>query len=184
MEKIKFTKVREVKTPTRAFSTSAGIDFYMPVMDEQLIKDVFQKNPYPFGGFTKTEHGMEIYINPGYRVLIPSGIMVWFMDKEHPSALIAANKSGLSTKHGLVFTAQVVDMEYSGEMHIGISNTGDHQVRFQVNDKIAQFIHTPIILSQLEEVSLDEYHDMVYRFAAGEEEGSRGAGGFGSTDKK
>lgn len=33
---------------------------------------------------------------------------------------MAANKSGVATKDGLTFTAEIVDSPYTGEMHIGI----------------------------------------------------------------
>lgn len=182
MNKIQFVKVREVKSPVRAFPTDAGIDFFMPKLDETLIRDILQKNPHSFGGIQKSSEGTTLYINPGQRVLIPSGIKVWFMDCP-PSALIAANKSGLSTKYGIQFTAEVVDQSYSGEVHIGIVNLGDQTVRFHEDDKLIQFIHTPVFTSILEEVDINYYKATVSNWESSSSE-NRGEGGFGSTDKK
>lgn len=62
-----------------------------------------------------------IALKPGHRILIPSGIKGLL---EPPaSMLMAANKSGIATKKGLIFTAEIVDSPYVGEIHIGIYNT-------------------------------------------------------------
>ena len=147
LQKVIFTKVRDVKSPTRANKHDAGIDFYIPVIDERLIND------------------------------IPSGIKVWIENKQ--SALVAANKSGIATKKGLTFTAQVVDADYTGEIHIGLQNNSSRIVTLQSNDKIIQFLHTPIILSSMEEVTNDSYNDILKSNTI-----DRGENGFGSTDKK
>lgn len=34
LQRVLFTKVRDVKSPTRANKHDAGIDFYIPVIDE------------------------------------------------------------------------------------------------------------------------------------------------------
>lgn len=189
-KKIFFTKLGEVKSPVRAFPTSAGIDFFMPKIDEGLIKDLLHKNPRPFGnikqGVNPENNAVtyELIIYPGQRVIIPSRIKVWFMD-DTPSALIAANKSGLASKKGIQFTAQVIDQEYSGEIHLGIMNTGDDLVSFKEGDKVIQFIHTPIFTSDLVELHNESYDWAVKEwesfFSLGE---TRGSNGFGSTDSK
>ena len=113
MANIKFLKIRDVKSPTRGTAEAAGIDFYVPNYNAQFEDDFKAKNPnihYEAGKFK-----MNIYLQPGQRVLIPSGIKTWM---EMGTALIAANKSGVATKKGLIFGAQVVDSDYSGEVHI------------------------------------------------------------------
>ena len=72
-----------------------------------------------------------------------------------------ANKSGIATKRGLTFTAQVIDADYTGEIHIGLQNNSNRMVTLQSNDKIIQFLHTPIILSTMEEVTNDSYNDIL-----------------------
>lgn len=178
-EELLVNKVREVKIPQRACKNDAGIDFFIPEMDEKFIRDFYAKNP----GYTFDLKEMEvpcIPILPQHRVLIPSGIRVIIKDKA--TALIAANKSGISTKFGLIFTAQVVDADYTGEIHIGVLNTNtsnDHVVCLYPGDKVIQFIHTPIVKSDIREIGELEYAVEVDKM-----ESDRGEGGFGSTDKK
>ena len=45
LQRVLFTKVRDVKSPTRANKHDAGIDFYIPVIDEKIINDIKDKNP-------------------------------------------------------------------------------------------------------------------------------------------
>lgn len=95
LQKVIFTKVRDVKSPTRANKHDAGIDFYIPVVDDKLIGDIKTKNQ-DFNAYI-IKPG-QIFLKPGQRILIPSGIKVWIENKQ--SALVAANKSGISTKKG------------------------------------------------------------------------------------
>ena len=119
---VMFMKSREVKTPFRANQNDAGIDFFLPVMDERMVQDVITKNP---GKCIVVKEGEAPYIivRPGSRVLIPTGIHTNIFPKN--SAFIAFNKSGLSANHGIIVTAQVVDSDYTGEIHVGILNTSD-----------------------------------------------------------
>lgn len=174
LQKIIFTKVRDVKSPNRANQHDAGIDFYIPVINEQLINDIRDKNP-DFNAYIITSD--QLFLKPGQRILIPSGIKVWIENKQ--SALVAANKSGIATKRGLTFTAQVVDADYTGEIHIGLQNNSGRMVALQSNDKIIQFLHTPIIISNPEEVTNDNYNEVINSNTI-----DRGENGFGSTDKK
>ena len=184
---IGFLKVREVKAPVRAYNHDAGIDFFLPKVNYQMVLDLKAKNPHirrwseilvvedPFWAYPKEQREYAIRIIPGLRLLIPSGIKVCIRDKE--SALVAFNKSGLSANYGLIVTAQVVDADYTGEVHIGIVNTSDDVRIFQEGDKIGQFVHIPIILSNLSEMTEVDYDNETQR-------SDRGDGGFGSTDKQ
>lgn len=174
LQKVLFTKVRDVKSPNRANQHDAGIDFYIPVINEQLINDIKDKNPDLSAYIIKLG---QLFLKPGQRILIPSGIKVWIENKQ--SALVAANKSGIATKRGLTFTAQVIDADYTGEIHIGLQNNSGRMVTLQSNDKIIQFLHTPVILSNMEEVTNDSYDDIISSNII-----DRGESGFGSTDKK
>ena len=132
---MKFSRVREVKSPTRGTSKSAGIDFYVP------------------GDFAS---GGEYFIKPGENVLIPSGIKA-----KVPTgyALIAFNKSGVATKKGLYVGACVVDEDYQGEIHLHLTNVGDKTVTIQKDDKIAQFILLPVYYATPVEVPIQELYD-------------------------
>lgn len=121
--------------------------------------------------FTK----IEIEIPGCGRILVPSGVKVWINPKN--SALIATNKSGVATKKGLVVGATTVDSTYTGEVHLSVINTNLHPVRVTLGEKLVQFIHTPVILSQMVEVSEDEYNNI-------SSDSNRGSGGFGSTGLK
>ena len=174
MMTLKFTKIRDVKSPVRGTEEAAGIDFFVPNYNEQFLADFTAKNSLINYDIADDGSSMRFELKPGQRVLIPSGIKTW-MDKG--TALIAANKSGVASKKGLIFGAQVVDSDYAGEVHINVINTGDTSVRIETGDKLIQFIHTPIILSPLVEVTTEEYDNLQINSA-------RGAGGFGSTGTK
>lgn len=177
MGKIKFLKVREVKSPTRANKYDAGIDFYVPEFTPEFLKDLKAKNP------DNVINELFIVLRPGERILIPSGIHCQMENNDR--ALIAANKSGVVTKHGLIFGAQVVDYEYQGEIHLSLINTNkkiDHKgngfVVIVPGMKILQFLEMPIFTSEVE-ITENQTPNEFY-----EEVTTRGAGGFGSTDKK
>lgn len=178
MGKILFTRTRAVKAPARANTHDAGIDFFMPVIDDAMVGDLKKKNPqqYYYTGDENTENSYLI-IPAHQRVLIPSGIRVWINPKD--TALIAFNKSGVSTKQGIDVLACVVDADYTGEVHLSLLNTSDEDVIFKAGDKVTQFIHVPVILSEMAEVEESEYGSEVAKTGT-----DRGDGGFGSTDKK
>lgn len=177
-----FTKVRDVKSPKRANLHDAGIDFFLPMMTNTFMEDFLEKNPH-YGSIRERwaslfgEDGKDCYIKvpPFNRILIPSGIKVWIQNKQ--SALVAFNKSGLAANKGLIVTAQVVDADYTGEVHIGLQNNTDQEVLFKEGDKIGQFLHLDLYLSQMIEINRDDYIEV-------SSNSDRGDGGFGSTDKK
>lgn len=104
-----FTRVRDVQLPKRANQHDAGIDFFCPVLDSELIQRINEINN---SKNVITTHDF-ILVAPGADITIPSGVKVWIMNKE--SALVAANKSGLATKFSIQFTAQVIDADYTGK---------------------------------------------------------------------
>jgi len=162
---MKYTKIREVKSPSRGTEQSAGIDFFVPA---------------------EWNNGEPYSVEPGGRVLIPSGIKV-----NVPSgyALIAFNKSGIASKTGMVVGACVVDEDYQGEVHINMINTNQpthhHDgtvyatnpgyATITPGDKLVQFILVPVNYTNPEEVSMEELYSEV---------SERGEGGFGSTGLK
>lgn len=120
------------------------------------------------------EKGLPYFLlSPLSRVNIPSGIHCQMA--EPGRALIAANKSGIASKTGLIFGAQVVDFEYQGEIHINVINTSSKVVRIYEDQKLIQFLETPIFTSIIEEV--DNRSDLYKEIT------TRADGGFGSTDK-
>ena len=127
---MKIAKIREVKTPTRGTSQSAGLDFYIP------------------------DDGSGNYsIQPGQSVCIPSGIKV---NVPPGHALIAFNKSGVALKKSLDVGACVVDEDYQGEVHLHLTNIGTETARLQPGEKIVQFVLLPVNYAEVEVV--DESH--------------------------
>ncbi|HUS49809.1 MAG TPA: hypothetical protein VMZ91_06570 [Candidatus Paceibacterota bacterium] len=165
---IKFLKVRNVKSPSRANRYDAGIDFYVPEFTTEFLKDLKEKNPEIYVS------NFNMILESGQRVLIPSGIHCQMAKNDR--ALVAGNKSGVATKMGLIYGAQVVDYEYQGEVHLSLIYTGRGSVEILPGQKILQFLELPIFTSEIlidETLSPEEF----YKVAT-----SRGASGFGSSD--
>ena len=162
---LRFALVRDVEAPKRAHPHDAGLDFSIPRI---FPLDVFlDKNPT----LCRDNYSSDgIVLHPGERVLIPSGVHV---EVPEGMALIAMNKSGISSKRGLVPAAAVVDSGYQGEVHINLINTSNVDVRVKFGEKIIQFIMFPIVPCGTEEVlSLAELYP---------QDTVRMTGGFGST---
>ena len=169
---MKYSRIRDVLQPTRGTEKSAGIDFYIPKFTETFVNDLVNKNPEIF-----VESIIPILIEnktfllaPQKRILIPSGIKV-----EVPLnyALIAFNKSGVSTKKGLDVLACVIDEDYQGEIHLSLVNTSNDAIFIKEHEKIVQFILIPVLYAPLIEVNIETLYDEVT---------ARKDGGFGSTD--
>lgn len=131
--------------------------------------------------FDENEGKNYFLLPPHSRVLIPSGIHSHM--KESGRALIAANKSGVASKKGLIFGAQVVDYTYQGEIHINVINTSTENVRIYEDMKLIQFVETPIFTSDLEISDSNNDIEALDNFFKGMIK-DRGSDGFGSTDKK
>ena len=116
-----------------------------------------------------------IEILPGGKVLIPSGIKA---NLPHGVYLRAENKSGISSKRGLIFGASVVDEDYQGEIHICLINPTNTSAKIVAGEKIIQFL--PCFSPNMNEVV--EYDDEEKLFENTKSE--RGSDGFGSTDTK
>ena len=117
---LKFSKVREVKSPNRGTPGSAGIDFFVP---------------------SDFNDGNTFLLHPGKDVLIPGGV---HCNIPEGYALIAFNKSGVATKKKLDIAAAVCDSDYCGEIHIHLFNFGEFTAEINPGDKITQFLLIPI----------------------------------------
>lgn len=173
--KFRFTKVREVKSPTRHNEGDAGLDFYVPT--DLTIGDLFESNPDPsaFNISIKGGKVTMIHLKPQSRIKIPSGIRGLLEPKD--SMMMVANKSGKSTKLGLIFTAQICDSPYVGEYNLAVYNTSSQVVTINAGEPLVQMIHTPIYLTNPEEIDNDTYEKESNNW------GTRGTNGFGSGDK-
>ena len=175
----KFVKIREVHDPTRANEGDAGIDFYVPT--NLSISDIGKanlKNEDYDSVCIRTNHNLkmeEIVLWPNSRISIPSGIR-GILEPE-ASMLQANNKSGISSNGGIIFSAEVVDSGYLGEIHLGVINTGQYAYVIEAGKKLIQFVHIPIYLSKPEEIMDKEFIELKTKK---ELESGRGEFGMGS----
>lgn len=187
-----FAKTRDVKSPARGNSKASGIDMYVPTFDEKFLDDLYKKNAdiskvkpgcYEFVVVTNKEvvntenSGKEvgfsrILLAPHARICIPSGI-IW--KGKDGLSMNMHNKSGIGTKKGLAYLAEVVDVDYIGETHISLVNTSNYIVEILEGEKIIQILQEPCALDTPVETSVEEVTSI---------ETERGANWQGSTGVK
>ena len=159
---MKILKVRDVKTPSRGTSKSAGIDFYVP-------------NNLPYA--IRIQPHRDFLIPSGIKAAIPEGYMLMAADKSGVVTTATAVKMiGRTPKPNafdcaVIVGAKIVDEDYQGEIHIHVINTGDDEIVIEPGTKIAQFILVPVFYDNIEEVSNESE-----LFKSPTE---RGEGGFG-----
>ena len=178
MINIEFNKVREVKSPSKAYPTDAGFDLYLPKFTQQFLSDVVYVNRQERESlktselrklYTVYDNKKSLTIAPGESVLIPSGLKVAV---PQGYALVVANKSGIASKRSLLYGAHVIDSSFRGEVLINLHNVGITDQTLTEDMKIVQVLLLPVPEATFVECGiLDEKTD-------------RGAGGFGSTDSK
>lgn len=126
---VRILKIRDVKTPSRGTSGSAGLDFYVP-------NDWKQQSIAP---------GTGLNIPSGIRAIIPQG-----------HALIAFNKSGIAVKNKLQVGACVVDEDYTGEIHLNVINIGNGVQEINPGMKLTQFLLVPVVYASIMELSPED----------------------------
>lgn len=200
---INFLLVRDVKAPFRAHEFDAGIDFFVPRFNTYFLQNLIEKNQKVFerpsdsgeiymitntksySSYTNSLFGFDIEKGEPYfnlfsqqRIMIPSGVKSRMAKPGR--ALIAGNKSGIATKHGLIFGAQVVDYQYKGEIHLSLINTSNETIRIYQNMKILQFMETPVFDSTIKVQKLNDgiNEEDFYKGL----QNDRGEKGFGSTN--
>ena len=111
----------------------------------------------------------EIYLQPGVRATIPTGIAV-----ELPEGFEAQvrPRSGIAHKHGVtVLNAPgTIDSDYTGEIGVILINHGDEAFKISAGDRIAQMVIAPFVRVNLQQADTIKTTE-------------RGDGGFGSTGK-
>ncbi len=108
-----------------------------------------------------------VTIQPGDRVLVPTGIIISLPPKLEAQI---RPRSGLAIKHGITLlnTPGTIDSDYRGEIQIILINHGKDSFTVTRGMRIAQMIFAEVVKAKLEAVdNLDETR--------------RGAGGFGHT---
>lgn len=172
---IYYSRVRPVKKPSRGTKKSAGIDFFVPDFTPDFMKDLKNKNPditVLYERVDELRHFPVIVLAPGERINLPSGVRIRCPENH---ALMAKNKSGVSTKKGFDKLAELDDEDYQGELHLSLVNTDTRLQFIKPGEKLIQFVAVPVSLGEPTELS----NELLF-----EEISERGAGGFGSTDEK
>lgn len=146
---IKFIKVRNVKTPTRANNTDSWIDFFIP--DD--LREIKVTPTDIFLNYERKEDWV-FEIIPWKWVLVPSGIKMiiptWF-------DLVFDNKSWVAVKKWLIIWAKVVDSSYRWEVHLHLLNIWTRPITIFPWEKIAQWIVRKVELCSLDEISAEEF---------------------------
>lgn len=185
-----FTKIRDTKLPSVAYSSDAGIDLYIPNSSEEFLEDLQNLNQKliekgnELNFYQMREHKDDdlktcIKIGPSSRVMIPMGVKS-VIDTD--VALVALNKSGIATKLGLIVGAQVIDSGYRGEIIINFINTSNKTVTLTSGEKVAQLVPIRLFERKLEIVSNDEYEKISKDIELKTIGNSRLDGGFGSSN--
>lgn len=148
---MKFAKVRDVKSPVRGTSKSAGLDFFVPNDFEELTLPIAE----------------DVLIPSGIKAKIPENFMLMAAEKSGVvTSVRACLQAGRTPKEGafesiIVLGAKIVDGDYQGEIHIHLINAGRAPVTIKPGTKIAQFILVPVSYEELEEVQESELFDEV-----------------------
>ena len=189
----KFVRVRDVHVPTRANQGDAGMDFYVP--NDLTVDDLIKCNTNTYIGSCSiyanniqvpsnevyclinpiTDDLYRILIGPHATCVIPSGIC-GILEPE-ASMLQANDKSGVSSKKKLKVTASIIDSPYTGEIHHVVFNTTNEIVEIYLGEKLVQYIHIPIYLTQPDEINMSEFEKLK---TEKELKSGRGSDGMGS----
>ena len=132
------------KLPTYGSAEAAGADLYA-CLDEAVT------------------------IQPGDTAWIPTGIA---LEVPRGCAGLIYARSSMGVKRGLAPANKVgvIDSDYRGEIRVVLLNHGKTAQTVENGERVAQFLITPVVTPEYEEVS--KLTDTC-----------RGAGGFGSTGK-
>ena len=174
---IVFTRIREVKSPTKAHPTDAGIDFFVPdakawTDDYKSMVRSYSKNPNHQDLVFIGVNGVEVA--PGAHVAIPAGIKTII---PQGLAMMMVNKSGIATKLKLDHSACLIDSEYRDELIFCFFNNNQERVVIEPGMKITQGLIVPVIDLKMIEVLNCVYDDLT-------KTGSDRGGGFGSSGEK
>lgn len=148
---LRYSKIRDVKSPERANYGDAGMDFYIP----NDFKPVVLK------------FGDKLLVQSGIKLEIPIG---W--------AMVFFNKSGIATKRGLLVGAQVIDHGYTGEvgLHV-VCASSDMTTTLEPGQKLVQGLMLQVGAFVPQEVTENELYQEVP--ALGSNRGSGGYGSTG-----
>lgn len=159
------------KIPERNFPTDAGLD--LEIRGYQLPQS---KEPCWFDEEPPHDHSGTLFINPGQRLLIKTGVQIAIPPCPELGFVYEMQvrpRSGLALKKGLTIlnSPGTIDANYRGDIGVILHNSGDSPVLLSVGDKIAQLV--------ISKVFVGETFKVVEEFS---QETDRGLDGFGSSD--
>lgn len=128
-----YSKIKDVKDPVRAHSTDAGVDLFVP------------------NDFTP------VTLKIGESALIQSGIR-FKLPKN--TAGVFFNKSSIAKK-GLIVGAQLIDEQYTGQVHIHLVKVTGDPVTINPGDKIAQMVVVPVLYNKLVQYTEEQYNNIM-----------------------
>lgn len=150
---IKFSKTRNVITPSYGTSGSNGLDMFIPMIDSKFEEDFKELNE------VAKIRGNEIIIPPNSTAIIPLGIKFNF--SQYPgTALVAMNRSGIGSG-GVIRLACVIDSDYQGEVYASVHNLNKYEFKIKENKAIVQLLHIPVFRLALSEIDGSELWDTV-----------------------
>lgn len=160
--------VNKSKHPMPKYATegSSCVDLYANLTPEIL------DNLKAYGDVTRCKNPFDdekswIVINPGSRVLIPTGIHIQLPEGYEAQV---RPRSGLALKYGITVlnTPGTIDSDYTGEIGVILMNSGTEPFSVGDGDRIAQ-----MALVRYDKIEFEEVETL--------DETERGNGGFGHT---
>jgi dUTP pyrophosphatase len=143
------------------------IELRIRMLDEGLPAPRYQ---HPGDAGLDLPSRIECVLQPGERVMVPTGIAVAIPEGYCGFVMI---RSGLAARHGIacVNSPGLIDSGYRGELTMIMLNTDKHEpFRIRRGDRIAQ-----LVIQRVEEAIAVQVMEL--------DQSSRGAGGFGSTGR-
>lgn len=142
-------------------------DVLVPIQAENESCIPYYGSKEAAGADIKANVTRDLAIEPGERVLIPTGIR---MEIPRGYEVQIRPRSGLALKHGvtLVNTPATIDSDYRGEIKVLLINHGEDTFYVKPGMRIAQILLAPVFR-------------MHFVPAESLQETARGAGGFGHT---
>lgn len=178
---LRYTKIRGVKSPTRANPTDAGLDIYVPFdLTRVDMNKMIEMTKCNIRVDVSEQSGCvtNIVLQGGEQVLIPTGLKI-AVPKGY--CLRVADRSSVAVVKGLHVTAGIIDSGYEGEILVSLTNITNRDSSIHKlavlcpGDAFAQLILFPV--ETPEPVEVPTAVELFKTLGS-----SRGEGGFGSTD--
>jgi len=157
-----------VEAPEKSTINAAGLDIRAHFVQSEGYNDITELDKLKGKMFYIS--GSDLYLKPGGRVLIPTGMKV-----ELPAGyeMQIRPRSGIALKYGITVlnTPGTIDADYRGDIGVILINHGKHDFCINHGDRIAQMVIARVITPRFIGVQSLE-------------ESQRGEGGFGHTGNK